>query len=97
MLAPIMADDIQEIGDRLRLARESKHLNQATWCKLVGIETQAWNNYERGRKRISIDQALKVCTFAGVTLDWIYRGVQSASIPLELAMEIQARGKRGRR
>jgi transcriptional regulator with XRE-family HTH domain len=91
MLARIMADPIQEIGDRLRLTRESKKLNQATWCKLVGIEQQAWNNYERGRKRISIDQALKVCRFAGVTLDWIYRGVPSGSIPLELAIEIQAR------
>jgi transcriptional regulator with XRE-family HTH domain len=91
MLADIMADEIQEIGDRLKLTREVKKLNQATWCKLVGIEQQAWNNYERGRKRISIDQALKVCRFAGVTLDWIYRGVPSASIPLELAMKVQER------
>jgi transcriptional regulator with XRE-family HTH domain len=96
MLALIMADEIQEIGDRLKLTREVKGLNQATWCKLVGIEQQAWNNYERGRKRISIDQALKVCRFAGVTLDWIYRGVPSGGIPIELAIELQARERRRR-
>jgi transcriptional regulator with XRE-family HTH domain len=90
MLAPIMANEIQEIGDRLRLTREAKGLNQATWCKLVGIEQQAWNNYERGRKRISIDQALKVVKFAGVTLDWIYRG-EASGLPLEMAMAIRKR------
>jgi transcriptional regulator with XRE-family HTH domain len=90
MLAAVMTDDIQEIGDRLRLTREAKGLSQATWCKLVDIETQAWNNYERGRKRISIDQALKVVKFAGVTLDWIYRGEQ-AGLALEMAMAIRER------
>jgi transcriptional regulator with XRE-family HTH domain len=81
-------DSIQDIGDRLRLTREAKKLNQATWCRLVRIEQQAWNNYERGRKRISIDQALKVCEFTGVSLDWIYRGIRK-DLPHDIFIAIQ--------
>jgi transcriptional regulator with XRE-family HTH domain len=55
---------------------------------LVGIETQAWNNYERGLRRISIDQAIKVCQATGVSLDWVYRGL-AAWLPVELATALQ--------
>jgi len=75
MFATIMADEIQEIGDRLKATREALQKTQASWCRMVGIEQQAWNNYERGRRRISLDHALKVVKATGVGLDWIYRGI----------------------
>src|SRR5262249_30852518 len=83
MLAFDMADEIQEIGDRLRLTREALKKNQADWCRMVGIEQQAWNNYERGRRRISLDHALKVVKATGVGLDWIYRGI-SKDLPQDI-------------
>lgn len=75
------------IAARLKWTRQAKGLNQAVWCRLAGIEPQAWNNYERGFRRISIDQALKVCRITGVTLDWIYRGIPSG-VPVELATSL---------
>lgn len=84
-----MADQIHEIGERLRRIRDAKKMNQATFCRLVKIEQQAWNNYERGARRISLDQALKVCQFTGATLDYIYRGIE-ASLPYELAVALQS-------
>lgn len=75
------------IAARLKWTRQAKGLNQASWCRLAGIEPQAWNNYESGLRRISIDQALKVCRVSGVTLDWIYRGVASG-MPVELATSL---------
>jgi transcriptional regulator with XRE-family HTH domain len=88
MLAPVMADEIQEIGDRLRMTREALKRTQATWCRIVGIEQQAWNNYERGRRRISLDHALKVVKATGVSLDWIYRGIRK-DLPHEIFVGLQ--------
>jgi hypothetical protein len=36
----------QLLAERLRATREAKKLKQADWCRLVGIEPQAWSNYE---------------------------------------------------
>ncbi|WP_315759176.1 MULTISPECIES: helix-turn-helix transcriptional regulator [unclassified Bradyrhizobium] len=83
-----MADEIVEIGRRLRRTREAMKLNQAMFCRLVGIQQQAWNNYERGTRRISLDQALRVCKVTGVSLDWIYRGL-AAGLPVNIINGLQ--------
>lgn len=79
---------LQAIGGRLRLLRLASGLSQVSWCRLVGSSVQAWNNYERGRKRISIDQALHLSIKTGASLDWIYRGVESA-MPVQTLLGIK--------
>jgi transcriptional regulator with XRE-family HTH domain len=76
--------EAQLLAKRLRLTREAMKLSQAEWCRLVGIDPQAWNNYEKARNRISIDEALKVCQATRASLDWIYRG-----LPVKLATVIR--------
>jgi hypothetical protein len=45
--------DIPEsISTRLRWTREALGHSQAEWCRLTNIGPQAWNNYERGLRRI---------------------------------------------
>jgi transcriptional regulator with XRE-family HTH domain len=94
-------ESIEAIGARLKATREAMRMQQAAFSRMVGIEPQAWNNYERGAKRIAIDQALKVCRATGVSLDWIYRGM-SAQLPVNLATALAQdrepeRGPRQRR
>lgn len=84
---PQSVTDVDAIARRLELTREASKLNQAAWCRLTGISTQAWNNYETGDRRISLDAALRVCVASGATLDWIYRGITSG-LPLSLATAI---------
>jgi transcriptional regulator with XRE-family HTH domain len=48
--------------------------SQVAFCAKTGISTNAWNNLERGRNRISLDTALELARSTGVSLDWIYRG-----------------------
>ena len=84
----MLGEEAQVVAERLRRTREATKLNQADWCRLVGIVPQAWNNYERGRNRISIDQALKVCQATGASLDWIYRGLADG-LPVNLAVALQ--------
>jgi transcriptional regulator with XRE-family HTH domain len=79
---------IDAIAERLRLTRQALGLKQAAISRLTGISTQAWNNYETAKYRISVDQALMVCRATGVSLDWIYRG-DMHGLPLRIATEIQ--------
>ena len=55
----------------------------------MGIGTAAWNNYERAKRRISLDQAIKVFETTGATMEWIYLGLMAGSMPNDLASEIQ--------
>jgi transcriptional regulator with XRE-family HTH domain len=79
---------IDAIAERLRLTRQALGLKQAAIARLTGISTQAWNNYETAKYRISVDQALMVCRTIGVSLDWIYRGDMNG-LPLRIATRIQ--------
>ena len=69
---------------RMALGYASK---QGAFARVLGITQQAWNNYESGRRKISVDQALLVMDITGVTLDWIYCG-HSAGVPLALSERI---------
>lgn len=50
--------------------------SQAAFARLMEISAPAWNNYESGY-RIGIDHALALRAKTGVTLDWIYCGVET--------------------
>lgn len=84
-------ESLPEISARLKRTREAMGFNQAQWCRLVGIEPAAWNNYESGLRRISPDQALKVCQATGITFDWIYRGLMNSGLPMHVQTELQKR------
>jgi transcriptional regulator with XRE-family HTH domain len=64
----------QEIGQRLVELREAYDYSQTKMGNMIGVTAAAWNNWEAGKKRISIDPAIALCEKTGITLDWIYRG-----------------------
>ncbi len=78
----------ESIAERLKLTRTALGYTQAMMGSLAGAGHTAWNNYETGARRISIDQALRLCTTMGLTLDWIYRG-DMQTLPVVLAEKIQ--------
>ena len=65
---------ISLIARRLRVLREAVAENQAEFCRRVGISQTAWNNYERGRARLSINAATKIREALKIPTDWIYFG-----------------------
>lgn len=69
-------DSLGDIADRLRRLRVAVGYDRsaAAFAQTVDITPQAWNNYEKGRRRIELDQAMKLVRRYGVSLDWIYRG-----------------------
>lgn len=66
------------IGRRLALTRQVIGVQQNEFCERARIATNTYNQYERGKKRPSLENALKLCETYGLTLDWIYRGDPSA-------------------
>lgn len=62
------------IGNRLALTREALELRQGEFCKRAGIAQNTYSQFESGKKRPSVDNAIALCEVYGLTLDWIYRG-----------------------
>jgi len=64
-----------EVGHRLAALREGfSQMSQKAWAEKHGFNPTQYNNWERGVRRIPVDDAERLCSLYGVTLDFIYRG-----------------------
>jgi len=81
---------LAEIGARLALTRRALGYTQDTMARMMGSTTagSAFQNYEAGRRRISLDHALKLCRTCQLTLPWIYQG-QIDDLPAHLRDRIR--------
>jgi transcriptional regulator with XRE-family HTH domain len=77
------------IGERLRFTREALGLQQNEFCERAGISTSAYNGYEMGDKRPSIEFGIALCNAWQLTLDWIYRD-DNSGLRYDLAEAIKA-------
>jgi transcriptional regulator with XRE-family HTH domain len=79
-----------EIGRRLRWTRIALELNQAELARSLSDDpgfAQVWNNWERGRDRPSLDNAMLLVRKYRVSLDWIFHG-DDGNLPAKLARGI---------
>lgn len=77
------------IGERLRFTREALGLQQNEFCERAGISATAYNGYEKGKRRPSIELGIALCEAWTLTLDWIYRG-DNSGLKYDLADAIKA-------
>lgn len=64
-----------EIGKRLKAIREHfSDLKQNEWAVKNGFGVTQYNNWETGIRRITVDEAERLCDRYALTLDFIYRG-----------------------
>ena len=83
-------DKPEIIGDRLRRIRLALgHTQAKAFCDSMGLLDTAWNNWERGRRVIPIEAALKGAGKTGASLDWIYRGLDH-TLPKHVADKLDA-------
>lgn len=82
-------DELDEIAARLVLSREAMGLKANALCRLAGIKTAAYSQWENGRGAPRLDQARLLRRTLGYTLDWIYEGDRSG-LPMKLATAIAA-------
>lgn len=77
-----------QVARRLILTREALGLSQTEICRRTGIKTNTWNQWENKPQRLTLDNAIVICTVFGVTLDWIYRG-RLETLPYNLGEKIK--------
>ena len=64
-----------EIGARLLAVRTGfSDLGNKAWAAKHNFGETQYFNWEKGDRRITVDEAQKLADTYGLTLDWIYRG-----------------------
>jgi transcriptional regulator with XRE-family HTH domain len=85
---------LKSIGNRLRILREARGIKtQALMAQMLSVETNRYNNWERGAALIGPMEAIKVCTITGGSMDFIFRGEMN-SLPASLLDYIASDGSK---
>lgn len=67
--------EFSEIGARLSRIRQAfSDLSQKAWAEKHNFNQTQYNNWEKGTRRIPVENAERLCSLYGLTLDFIYRG-----------------------
>lgn len=77
------------IGYRLEALRETTGLSKKDYAALLGVNYTRYINWESGHRRLLPDEAIVFCEKFGVTLDFIYRGIE-AQLPHSLMMALSS-------
>lgn len=78
------------VGKRLEDARKVLGVDHVDMARVANVSPQAWSNYVRGERPLSIEAASLLCDRYRLTLDWIYRG-DPAGLPFELGEKLKPR------
>lgn len=71
-----------DVMRRITITREAFGWRQADLARKLGITPQQWGHYEKLRNSLPPEIASSLCSQTGVTLDWIYRGVEALLPPM---------------
>lgn len=77
------------IGRRLAALRHTTDMNAKDFADHMGINYTRYINWETGHRRLLPDDAIQFCERFGVTLDFIYRGIE-AQLPHSLMIELSS-------
>lgn len=83
-------DAMHNAGARLRVTRAILGFQQQEMARVLGVEPQTWNNWERGRNLVDPLAMARGALRYGFTLDWIYLG-SLVRMPGDLTAEIEQR------
>lgn len=72
-----------DIAERLRWHREIMGMTQQEYADKLGVKRAALNNWENGSYRLSLDGALALRKTYGLSLDFMYEGIDDA-LPMTL-------------
>lgn len=62
----------ERVAVRLRWLRTHFGLKQREIAAMLGLGATQWNNWERGRDRLSLEGALKINQVFGISLDFLF-------------------------
>ncbi|NVK57308.1 MAG: helix-turn-helix transcriptional regulator [Alteromonadaceae bacterium] len=72
------AKPFEDIASRLLWHRELEGLTQQQYADAIGVKRSTLNNWESGVYRLSLDGALAIRERFGLSLDFLYAGIDDA-------------------
>ena len=63
---------MKELGERLRILRESVKLSQVKMADLLGVKQSSINRYENGQATPTVDLLRKYAAYFDVSMDYIF-------------------------
>jgi DNA-binding XRE family transcriptional regulator len=72
-----------DIAARIKWHRGLEGLDQETYARQAGLKRAQLNNWENGNFRLSVDGALALRRTYGLSLDFMYEGIDDA-LPMTL-------------
>jgi transcriptional regulator with XRE-family HTH domain len=79
----------EAVAKRLRVTREAMRLSQHEFACRAGIAPNTYNQFEQGKRLLTVSKAISICAAHGLTLDWIFLDDPS-NLPYKLAAAIKA-------
>ena len=64
----------KNIGKRIRIVRASQKMTQAQMSEKLNVSPATVSAWEIGDIGISVEAAIRISEFAGVSLDWLLNG-----------------------
>lgn len=77
------------IGQRLQSLRETTGMSKTDFAAFCRFNYTRYINWESGHRRMLPDDAEVLCVKFGVTLDFIYRGIE-AQLPQSLVIALSS-------
>ena len=63
---------MKELGERLRILRESVKLSQVKMAELLGVKQSSINRYEQGLSAPSLETLVKYADYFDVSMDYLF-------------------------
>lgn len=63
---------MKELGERLRILRESVKLSQVKMADLLGVKQSSINRYEQGHSAPSLETLVKYADYFDVSMDYLF-------------------------
>lgn len=83
-------EDVDAVAARLTELRLAYgYDSQAAWARFLGLKRSAVAHYEEPRRMITLPAAMRYVICTGISLDWIYRGIEAA-LPVEVKGRLDA-------
>jgi transcriptional regulator with XRE-family HTH domain len=79
-----------DVGRRLRQTRAALGIEDLQeFGEAAGLEQSLYNRFDNGKRLLTLQAAMKLCERYQLTLDWLYRGIDSG-LPRHLSDDLRS-------
>ncbi len=80
---------VDEVAKRLTLARRAYDLDQRDFGTRAGLSQPQYNQFETGKRLLTLQAAMRLCDEYNLTLDWLYRN-EPSGLPADLWLRMRS-------